>query len=275
MQFSVVTPSLRNLPWLKLCVASVADQGVECEHIIQDAGSDDGTIEAMQGDPRVRFFVEKDNGMYDAINRGWRKSCGDIVAHLNCDEQYLPGALEAVWKFFQEHPDVDALFSDAVVVNARGEYLFHRKTQLPLEWHTRVCPLSTLTCATFFRRRLLERGFYFDTRYRYIGDRDQVVKMLNANVRMAVMRRFTSVFALTGHNISLNPDVMEETARFLKLTPQWIRSLKPLILFHHRMRRVLGGIYSQEPFRYSVFTPQSPAERVEHQVSEPTGRWKW
>lgn len=91
MLVSVVTPSFRSSQWLKLCIASVADQGIPVEHIVQDAGSDDGTLDWLPQDARVRAFIEKDQGMYDAINRGFRRATGDIFAWLNCDEQYLPG----------------------------------------------------------------------------------------------------------------------------------------------------------------------------------------
>jgi hypothetical protein len=60
VKFSIVTPSFRNSNWLKLCIASVADQeGVELEHIVQDACSDDGTQDWLQRDKRVRFDVPK------------------------------------------------------------------------------------------------------------------------------------------------------------------------------------------------------------------------
>ena len=116
MQFSIITPSFRNSDWLKLCVASVADQGVEVEHIIQDACSDDGTQEWLPHDPRVKAFIEKDSGMYDAINRGLRRATGEVLACLNADEQYLPGAFAAVWSCFQTHPEAEVVFGDAVVV---------------------------------------------------------------------------------------------------------------------------------------------------------------
>ena len=87
VRISIVTPSFRNSDWLKLCVASVADQvGVEVEHIVQDALSDDGTQEWLARDRRVQAYFEKDAGMYDAVNRGWRRSKGEILAYLNCDE---------------------------------------------------------------------------------------------------------------------------------------------------------------------------------------------
>ena len=83
MKFSIITPSFRNSDWLKLCIASVADQGVEHEHIVQDAGSDDGTLDWLREDRRVQAFVEKDAGMYDGINRGLRRAGGnDLSADL-------------------------------------------------------------------------------------------------------------------------------------------------------------------------------------------------
>ena len=123
MRFSIITPSFRNSNWLKLCIASVNDQGVELEHIVQDAGSDDGTLNWLLNDARVRAFVEKDHGMYDAVNRGMRRATGDILAYLNCDEQYLPGALPGVQAYFEHHPQIDVAFADAIVVDAQGEYL--------------------------------------------------------------------------------------------------------------------------------------------------------
>src|SRR6266480_7414531 len=91
MRFSIITPSYRSAQWLRLCVASIADQqGVELEHIVQDSCSDDGTQDWLPKDPRVKAFIEKDRGMYDAVNRGFQRSSGELLAYLNCDEQYLP-----------------------------------------------------------------------------------------------------------------------------------------------------------------------------------------
>ena len=75
MKFSIVTPSFRNSEWLRLCIASVADQaGLAHEHLVQDAGSDDGTLDWLPQEPRVTAYVEKDQGMYDAVNRGYRRA---------------------------------------------------------------------------------------------------------------------------------------------------------------------------------------------------------
>ncbi len=275
MRISVVTPSYRNSDWLKLCIASVADQEGHVEHIIQDAGSDDGTLDWLLHDKRVAAFVEKDEGMYDAINRGLKRCRGEILAYLNCDEQYLPGALHAVRTFFETNPHVDVLFGDFVVVDTRGDYLFHRKTQVPLQYHTWVSHLPTFTCATFFHRRVIdEYGMFFDARLRDVGDGEWMLRLLKRRVPMAVLRRFTSTFTLTGGNMSTLPNARREAQELFRSAPLWARKLKWLLILHHRIRRLMGGIYFQKPFNYAIYDQQSPAQRVVHKVARPTFRWR-
>jgi glycosyltransferase involved in cell wall biosynthesis len=274
VRFSVVTPSYRNSNWLKLCVASVADQTVELEHIVQDAGSDDGTLDWLPRDSRVKAFIERDRGMYDAVNRGFRRAQGYILSYLNCDEQYLPGALNTVEKFFTDNPDIDVLFGDFVVVDAAGSYLFHRKVQTPLLHHTWVCHLAAFTCATFFRRRLIaEDELFFNPELRVVGDADWMVRLLQRRTRMAVLRSFTSAFTLTGGNLGASPEGRREALALFNSAPLYARKLKWLFVLHHRLRRMLGGIYWQRPFSYELYTQASPQERVRHEVRRPTSKW--
>lgn len=275
MRFSIITPSFQNSSWLKLCIASVADQAVEIEHIVQDAGSTDGTLEWLPKDKRVKTFVEKDLGMYDAVNRGLKKSSGEICAYINCDEQYLPNALNAAAEFFQQHPAVEMLFGDSIVVDSKGHFLCHRKSLLPLKPHSLVSRnLSILTCATFFRRTIFEkRDLFFNSQLRDLGDAEWLVRCIEQKVPMALLKTFTSVFTNTGENMSLKPNAQRERKYFISTAPQWTRCLKPLIVAHHRLRKLLAGGYSQKPFRYSIYTRCSAEKRVSFDVNNPTGRW--
>ncbi len=164
MKFSIITPSFRSSNWLKLCIASVADQqGVEFEHIVQDSCSDDGTQDWLQHDPRVKAFIEKDAGMYDAVNRGYRRATGDILAYLNCDEQYLPGALAAVRKFFEANPKVEVVLAGTIVTDGGGKYMCHRHSMTPHMQHLWF-RFPVLTSSVFIRRKVVyERGLFFDT----------------------------------------------------------------------------------------------------------------
>ena len=273
MQFSIITPSYRNSSWLKLCIASVADQGVAVEHIVQDAGSDDGTLDWLPTDSRVKSFVEKDAGMYDAVNRGLRRATGDILAYLNCDEQYLPGALRSVEKFFQAHPEVDMVFGDVVMVDAEGNYLYHRKMQTPLLHHTWTCHLSTLSCAMFFRRRVVsEMNLFFDHQWRDVGDGEWMVRALQKNIRMATLGTFTSTFTQTGANMSAGPNAHRENKRLCETAPAWAQRVRPFLILHHRLRRWLGGMYRQQPFTFEIFTTASPQQRTARFVAQPLFR---
>jgi glycosyltransferase involved in cell wall biosynthesis len=275
-KFSIVTPSYRNSQWLKLCVASVADQEVEHEHIVHDAGSDDGTLDWLPSDRRVMSYVEKDAGMYDALNRAMRKATGEYIGFLNCDEQYLPHALRAASDFLDRHRDVEILFGNAVAVNTAGDYLWHRKMLVPKLWHTATCPLSILTCGTFFRRSILDqRGIFFDPHWKYVGDSAWVMSLLGARVRMAVLKEFTSVFTHTGRNLSLEANAMREAEAFYDETHRSIRCARSLILAHHRLRRLLCGVYSQQPFSFSLYTLSSPSARITKYARKPTFIWKW
>ena len=275
MRFSVITPSFNPSPWLRLCIASVADQGVDVEHIVQDAGSTDGTLEWLPQDPRVTTYVERDSGMYDAVNRGLRRANGDVLAYLNCDEQYLPGSLQAVERFFRAHPSVDVLFGDFVVVNADLSYMFHRKVQVPLKHHTWVSHLPAATCATFFRRTLLTKhDLFFDARLRDVGDAEWMLRLLKHRIPMAVLGQFTSVFAMTGENMSAKPNAIREKQELYESAPVLVRSLKPLLILHHRLRRLAGGVYFQRPFSYAVYTQRNLDSRASYEVARPQFRWR-
>jgi hypothetical protein len=274
MKFSIITPSFRNSKWLKLCIASVADQqGVEFEHIVQDSCSDDGTQDWLPYDKRVRAFIEKDGGMYDAINRGYRRAQGDILAYLNCDEQYLPGALKTVHDFFESHPEIEVALAGTIVVDGNGRYICHRHSMVPHPLHIWF-RFSALTSSIFIRRRVIhERGIFFDTRWRDLGDFHWILALMKNKVPMAVCKSVTSVFADTGENMNLKPNALRESAETKAMTPLWMRMLEPVWVAHHRLRRLAAGHFSLKPTSYAIYTLQSPEQRVPFDVPKPTAIW--
>lgn len=275
-EISIVTPSFRGGRWLPLCLASVADQAVRREHLVQDAGSDDGTLDWLVKDPRVTAFVEKDRGMYDAVNRGYRRARADLLAYLNCDEQYLPGALPRVVAFFREHPDVDVLFGDCLVIGPDGEYLCERRSLPPRLLHTWTASnLSFLTAATFLRRRVLEaHQLWFNPDYRDAGDQDWALRLVRAGVKTAVLPEFLSVFTETGVNMNLGANASRERRAFHASAPFWARVLAPGALLAHRLRRWRAGHYRCRPHHYSIYTQTSRQQRQTFEVTQPTYRWR-
>lgn len=277
MRFSIVTPSFRSGKWLRLCIPSVADQGpgVLLEHIVQDACSDDETATFLPDDSRVTAVIEKDRGMYDAVNRGYRRARGEFLAYLNCDEQYLPGALEKVASFFDAHPSVDVVFADTLVVGKTGEYVCYRRAIAPRIAQSWIGnSLNILTAATFVRRGVFhKRGLWFDDTLKDVADAVWVRELLRARVKVGVLREFTSVFTDTGDNMNLKPNAQREKEELLAAAPAWMRAGRPLILAHNRLRRIWHGAFRCDPHDYSIYTSTSPAKRVTFQASAPTSRW--
>jgi glycosyltransferase involved in cell wall biosynthesis len=274
VKLSIVTPSFRNSDWLKLCVASVADQaGVDVEHIVQDAQSDDGTQAWLAQDRRVQAYFEKDQGMYDAVNRGWRRSKGEILAYLNCDEQYLPGALRAVEEFFRRHPQTDVVFADTVVVDRQGQFICYRKSLVP--WKNTMWVYNpVISSSIFIHRRVLDQyGLFFDTRWRDFGDMVWTVEMVRRGLNLALLRRFTSSFTDTGENMNLKPNAIRERGQVMEMAPAWVRRCKFPLVQLHRLRALCHGIYWEKPFTYSIYTLASLDRRVEFHVSRPTSVW--
>ena len=275
MRFSIVTPSFRNSQWLRLCIASVADQeGVEFEHIIQDSCSDDGTQDWLPKDSRVCAVIEEDKGMYDAVNRGFRRATGQVLAYLNCDEQFLPGALARVSGFFEAHPETDVVLTDTIVTDSAGSYICNRCSLTPRRTQMWV-RFPVLTCALFVRRRVVhELGIWLDTQWRDMGDWFWVMAMVRGGAQFQVLPELTSVFTDTGENMNLKPNALRERRRKWEMAPPWVKLCKYPMILLYRLRLAARGAHRLKPYDYSLYTQSSPNRRITHHVPRPTSFWK-
>lgn len=272
--FSIITPSLGQLTWLELCAASVADQhGPGWEHIIQDGGSGPMFDAWVGKHPHIRGFQEQDNGMYDALNRGFRRARGQVLGWLNSDEQYLPGTLGRVERFFQKNADIQVLFGDAILVDQSGRALSYRRVVAPNRIHTRLEHLGTLSCATFFRRAIVEQGLSFDTRWRSIGDCVWVKSLLDRRIQMACLPEPLAIYTFTGVNLSGSVRGFREMSNWrqeLDAPPRWLRASAVL---WHRVRKLAAGAYRKRALRYAIYTIKSPDYRVTFDVPDVGFGW--
>lgn len=271
-EISIVTPSFRSAPWLKLCIASVADQeGVRLEHIVQDSCSDDGTQDWLPQDTRVQSFIEKDRGMYDAVNRGLRRARGEVCAYLNCDEQYLPGALAKVVAAFRNDPQLEVLFSDVLLTDSTLKPISYRKAILPHELHVRFVHLNTLSCGMFFRRSIIDRGHLFDQDRSDIGDAIWVHTLLREKRKMAVINEPLAVFTFTGQNMSATPKAKAEAQRWRGA--KWKNSFRPFLSAIHRVRKWRAGAYQPRHVEAALYAPADPAQRTIFREQNVGYRW--
>jgi glycosyltransferase involved in cell wall biosynthesis len=164
--FSVVTPSFNQARFLEDTIRSVLRQGVSSyEHIVMDGGSTDDTAEVAARHPHLRFVSEPDRGQTHALNKALRLARGEIVAWINSDDYYAPGAFAAAASAFAADPDLNMVLGGCLWVyegSGRCRHVPGRDMALcdmVRYWNDLTPPPQP---ALFFRRRLLERVGYFD-----------------------------------------------------------------------------------------------------------------
>jgi len=273
LRFSIVTPSFKQTSLLKCCAASVRDQAgdFELEHLIHDGGTGIEFAEWARSQQGADCVMEPDSGMYDAINKGFRRATGDVVAWLNCDEQYLPGALQQVARFFDEHPDVDVLFGDVVLVDEVMTPLAYRRAVVPTSGHIRYSHLSTFSAATFVRRRVLDEGHYLQTRWKTIADAVWIDELLVAGYKAATLPLAISVFSMLGSNLGQSALLFEERKRWEQETASTDHLQKARHVFRYRLERLLKGAYAIRKVQVSAYTPCNARRTLQERWV--FGRW--
>lgn len=126
MLISIVTPSYNQAPYIEETIRSVLAQDYpEIEYIIVDGSSADGTVDIIKKyEDNISWWVsEKDNGQTDAINKGFARARGDVLAWINSDDTYELGAVSAAAKYLQEQPEVGMVYGDCNFINQNGKVI--------------------------------------------------------------------------------------------------------------------------------------------------------
>jgi glycosyltransferase involved in cell wall biosynthesis len=169
---SIITPSFNQAKYLEDTIQSVLGQDyANLEYILVDGGSTDASVDIIRKyDDRLAWWVsERDNGQAEAINKGLSRATGEIVAWLNSDDTYLPGAISTVVRVFEENPDVALVYGNMLAVNENGETInILCYDQLNLE--DLLCFQIIGQPAVFFRRDALEKAGFLDPTYHFLLD---------------------------------------------------------------------------------------------------------
>ncbi len=174
--FSVITPSFNQGQFIEQTIRSVLEQNYpHFEHIVFDGKSTDNTVEVLKRYPHLKWTSEKDNGQSSALNKGFQIARGDIIAWINSDDWYEPGAFAAVAEFFQKNPEKQVVMGDCRCIDSKGKEIGvivndeRGFEQLRKYWKAKAIPTQP---AIFFRKKLLDEVGGVDESLHYGMDFD-------------------------------------------------------------------------------------------------------
>ena len=176
-RISIVTPSFNQGGFLETTIRSVLEQDYpNLEYIVVDGGSTDDSVDVIQRySDRLAWWVsEPDGGQVDAINKGFKRATGDILAYLNSDDIYLPGALRQVADFFEAHQDCGLVYGDYQLLDEQGNVIQQRR-ELDFDYTMGCCIGMGIIIpqpAAFWTRAVFTQVGLFDPRLHYAMDAD-------------------------------------------------------------------------------------------------------
>lgn len=152
---TVVTPSYNQTRFLEETILSVLSQEYpRVEYIVIDGGSTDGSADIISkyADRLAYWASERDRGQAHAINKGWARATADIIAYLNSDDLYTPGAISRAVQVLQENPSACMVYSDALLVNEHGDFVRNLRGR-PFDIHNVITTEGFVPQPTVFIRR--------------------------------------------------------------------------------------------------------------------------
>ncbi len=168
---SIITPSFNQAAYLEQTILSVLDQDhADIEYIVMDGGSSDDSVDIIRKyQDRLAYWAsEGDEGQADALNKGFSHATGEIVAWLNSDDYYLPGAISAAVQIFDRHPHILQVYGDMIAVDEMGG-IFNRFSYKQLTLEDLLCFQIIGQPAVFMRRSALQ-GIQLDPTLHFLLD---------------------------------------------------------------------------------------------------------
>lgn len=204
-KISIVTPSFKQADYIARTINSVLNQSYpNLEYYVQDGGSNDGTMEILDqfADRLTGWESRPDNGQSQAINLGFAKTSGEIMAWLNSDDILLPGALAYVAEYFSSHPEIDVVYGHRILIDENdqqiGRWIMPAHDDRVLSWVDFI-PQETM----FWRRDIWNKaGGLIDESFQFAMDWDLLVRFREAGAHFARLPRFLGGFRIHPHQKS-------------------------------------------------------------------------
>ena len=177
---TVITPSYNQGRFIRETIESVLSQQYpNLEYIVMDGLSSDDTAQVCaEYADRLTFVAEKDQGQSDAINKGFAVARGEIVAWLNSDDVFLPGAIERAVEAFLREPELGAVYGEGYQVDVDGEVKQRFAVTEPFNlWKLVYMSDYILQQTVFFRREVFDEVGWLDRDLHYGMDWEILIRI--------------------------------------------------------------------------------------------------
>ena len=205
MKISIITVCYNSQDTIHTCMESILSQTYQdLEHIIIDGCSTDNTLEIVRSytSENIKVFSEADDGIYDAMNKGFYKATGDVVAFLNSDDYYSnPEVIQNVMRKFGA-TEVAYVYGDIDYIN---EALVKVRSWVVGEIKSGVLRSQQIPHPAFFcRRSVIERlSIPFDSSLKICGDLKQQLYLLNRHkIRGCYINQVLAIMRVGGASTS-------------------------------------------------------------------------
>jgi glycosyltransferase involved in cell wall biosynthesis len=178
LKISIVTPSYNQAEFIEATIRSVMHQDHDdVEHIVIDGGSTDGTTAVLKKYAHLHWVSEKDSGQSNAINKGFARATGDVVAWLNSDDYYEENVFGAVADYFRSHPDCMLLYGNITFVGRDGRPLYSI-TGDTIDYDALIaCPDIVRQPSFFWRREVITEVGGVDENLHLVMDFDFLLRI--------------------------------------------------------------------------------------------------
>lgn len=233
---SIITPSFNQADFLEETLQSVLSQQYPAlEYIVIDGGSTDGSVEIIKkyADRLAYWVSEPDQGQADAINKGLARATGEVIAWLNSDDTYLPGAIQAAVAAFQALPDHGLVYGDVLAINEAGlpqNLIRYGNWGLDDLLQFRIIGQP----AVFMRRSVLEKAGRLDTHFHFLLDHQLWMRMAGLAGMQYVSQTWAAArFHQAAKNVAQAERFCEDADRVVA----WVKSQPALAQRYARLGR--------------------------------------
>lgn len=243
---TIVTPSFNQGCFLKRTIESVLQQTYpHIEYLVMDGGSSDESVDILKEyGEQFSWVSEKDRGQTDAINKGFARAHGEILAYLNSDDVLEPEAVEKVVNFLLDHPEVDLVYGEANYIDKEDQVIGKYPTR---EYSFKHLTGEDFICqpAAFWRKRIAERVGPFDTRLHIVMDYDYWLRIAKAGGKIVHLHETLASSRLYAETktLSRREDVFAEIMQISKRHLGYIHPNYFFGLWNHRIWERGEGIY--------------------------------